>query len=137
MNAIICIDDNNGMLFNKRRQSRDSRVLQNITTLTSSIWISPFSERMFDEAQKELSFDLHIDVDFLKKAGAGEYCFVENQALLPFENKLEQVILYKWNRNYPSDFKLDLNLCEWECVQTEEFAGTSHEKITREIYIKR
>ena len=30
MNIIVCLDDNQGMLFNKRRQSKDRQVLEDI-----------------------------------------------------------------------------------------------------------
>ena len=33
----ICIDDNNGMLFNKRRQSRDEKVIENIISTIDKI----------------------------------------------------------------------------------------------------
>ena len=47
MNVILCVDENMGMLFNKRRQSRDSKVLEDIFGMTESLWIHPFSEKMF------------------------------------------------------------------------------------------
>lgn len=34
MNVIVCVDDNNGMLFNKRRQSRDKAVIDKIINIT-------------------------------------------------------------------------------------------------------
>ena len=36
MNIIITLDDNNGMLFNNRRQTRDAIVNQRILELTPS-----------------------------------------------------------------------------------------------------
>ena len=30
MRVIVCLDDRNGMLFNRRRQSRDRRVVEDI-----------------------------------------------------------------------------------------------------------
>ena len=59
---------------------------------------------------------------------------MENQQITPYADKIEQIILYKWNRKYPADFKLDLELRNWELIEVLEFVGSSHERITREIY---
>ena len=130
MKVIICIDDNKGMLFNKRRQSRDDKVLENIVGLTNEVWIDSFSEKLFEG----MNIKVNVDSMFLIKACTGEFCFVENQKLLPYVDDIEQLIIYKWNRSYPSDFKLDLDLNEWKLVEAVDFAGNSHETITREIY---
>lgn len=139
MKVIICVDDNLGMLFNNRRQSRDKKVIEDIIQMTDILWIHPFSEKLFKEndMQKEFENDtkqILTDDNFLKKALPGQYCFVENQHIASYIDKIEQIILYKWNRKYPSDFKLDLELQEWKLMEAVEFEGSSHERITREIY---
>ena len=48
--------------------------------------------------------------------------------------EIEKVILYHWNRDYPADVYFPVDLSVWKCVETKEFAGSSHEKITRERY---
>ena len=136
MNVIICIDDNQGMLFNKRRQSKDAKVIEDIMGLTDELWISPFSEKLFEDEDIRTNAIIQVVDDALNHAGAGAYCFVENEKLLPYQNDIEQLIVYQWNRKYPSDFKLDLNLNEWKLIETMDFSGKSHEKITREIYLK-
>jgi hypothetical protein len=47
-------------------------------------------------------------------------------------------VVYRWNRRYPGDvfFDLDVSAAPWRCVETEEFVGSSHEKITKEVYVK-
>ena len=74
------------------------------------------------------------DDDFLKKAGANELCFVEDQSLKTYAEKVSEVILLKWNRVYPADVHFPIDFRGWKLVQAEEFAGSSHEKITEEIY---
>ncbi len=130
MKVIVCIDDNKGMLFNARRQSRDRAVIEDIMSQFQSVWIHPFSEKLFEEYESEIT----MDDDFLKKAGKGESCFVENQALKSYEDEIEQLIVYKWNRKYPSDFRLDLELDKWQLEEESEFVGSSHDKITKEVY---
>ena len=136
MNIIVCIDDNLGMLFYKRRQSRDVKVLEDIATLTDTLWISSFSEKLFENVSETVRFQLNIDDSFLNQTHDSGYCFVENEKKLPYEKNIEQLIIYKWNRKYPSDFKLDLNLEEWKLGEFVDFVGNSHNKITREIYEK-
>lgn len=132
MHVIVCLDDRQGMLFHKRRQSRDKNLINDVWELTKELWISPFSESLFSDASDKI----RSDEDYLKKAGKGEFCFVEADQVLPYIEKLEQIIVYKWNRHYPADFKFDVPLEQWKLVEQKEFVGTSHEKITREIYVK-
>lgn len=134
MKVIACLDDRNGMLFNRRRQSSDREVLRDIAELCGEelLRMNAYSGKLFAEAV------LHIEIseDFLEKAQPGEFCFVENQPLLPCEAQMEELIIYRWNRRYPGDFFLDLELGQWSCVSSVEFAGYSHEKITKERYLK-
>lgn len=132
MNIIVCLDDNLGMLFNKRRQSKDRRVLEDIAEFTNRVWISPFSENLFSESLCEPK----VDDNFLEKASSNSYCFVEANKVSPYIDKVEQVIVYKWNRKYPTDFKFDISLESWKMIEQKEFAGFSHEKITKEVYAK-
>ena len=132
MKVIVCIDDNGGMLFGKRRQSKDMLLLEDVMKNTEKIWIHSFSEKLFADYQKKIM----IDDMFLDKADKGEVCFVENQKLIPYISQIEELIIYKWNRKYPADFRLDVDLSKWEMKEQIEFSGNSHEKITREIYSK-
>ena len=52
-------------------------------------------------------------------------------------DKITEIIVYRWNRDYPADLFLDIDLKDWELAETAEFAGNSHEKITREVYRKK
>lgn len=136
MNLIACVDDRMGMMFHGRRQSRDRAVAADIRQMCggTKLWIAPESEKLFGEECD----GIHIAEDFFTKAGQGEYCFVETwpeKLTAEFCGKsVEQVILYRWNRAYPADRHFPLDLGGWKLEKTEEFAGTSHDKITKEIY---
>ena len=141
MNVIICADDNMGMLFNHRRQSRDKKVTEDMLQMADVLWLHPFSEKLFQEEEiqtlcKKGRKQILVDENFLQKALPGQYCFVENHELVPYVNAIEQVVLYSWNRRYPSDFKLDLDLTQWTVQSVTEFVGNSHEKITKTILKK-
>lgn len=133
MQIIICVDDNLGLLFNNRRQSRDRVLVEDIFKKTEKIWIHSFSEKLFVGYEDKIM----VDDDFLMKAGQGDTCFVENQGIMPYIDKVEELVLYQWNQKYPSDFKLDVNLDNWDMTSQEEFVGKSHEKITRQTYSRR
>lgn len=132
MIVAVCIDDRNGLLFNNRRLSRDRAQQENLLRLCGKekLWISPFSKTLLDWASEKVI----VDPDFLQKAGPGEVCFVEADALAGAADHIEGVVLYRWNRTYPSDRKLDLDLSSFHLTEQTEFPGASHEKITREIY---
>ena len=133
MIIVICADDKNGMMFNGRRQSQDRILREKILADAgnSKIWINAYSAKQFgDEDQSRIQ----VAEDFLKKAGKGELCLVENVDVKPYLEKVEEIILYKWNRTYPADTWFDIDLTNWKMAETMEFAGSSHEKITKERY---
>ncbi|HCW53593.1 MAG TPA: ribonuclease Z [Clostridium sp.] len=135
MIAIVCLDNDNGMMFNNRRQSQDRNLRKHILKLTkdSTLYMNSYSYEQFSE---ETDIDnIVVDEDFLNKASEKDYCFVENVSLSAYIGNIEKLILYKWNRNYPSDFKFDINVNDgWKQDFTSEFEGFSHDIITEEIY---
>lgn len=133
MNVIVCLDDKNGMMFNRRRQSRDRAVCARIAALTagSVLRMAPYSAELFGP---EIP-DACIGDDFLENAGLGEYCFVENAPLAPWVERIERLTVFRWNRVYPADVRLDLELPgAWHLARTEDFPGHSHDRITMEVY---
>ncbi len=42
----------------------------------------------------------------MDKARPGDFCFIENVAPSAYEDKIEKIILYRWNRTYPGIFIL-------------------------------
>ena len=134
MNVIVCADDAWGMLFNGRRQSKD-RVLRARARLLAQgqpLWMNDYTARQFAEDQCPVI----TDELFLEHAPEDAWCFVENRDLLPYLEKIRQVAVYRWNRLYPSDtgFPVELFADRWKHLSTVIFAGSSHEKITEEVY---
>jgi len=135
MIVIVCVDDNLGMMFNNRRQSLDIEVVKKVVGLTkgSWLWMNKYSYGLFEELD---CTNINVDSGFLSKTANEEYCFVENVDLKPFEKWVEKIIVFRWNTVYPSDRELDIDLKSWELIESSEFSGKSHEKITMEVYIK-
>lgn len=134
MIAVVCVDERNGMLFHNRRLSRDRVQMADMLTLCGEkrLWICAFSQKLLEPFPDKVI----VDEEFLALAGPGEYCFVEDRPLLPWLERLEGLVIYRWNRAYPSDVKLDLDLEKFMLQKQTEFAGSSHPRITREIYVK-
>lgn len=180
MIIIVCVDEKNGLMFNSRRQSRDSAVCRDILRECrgKKLYMSAYSGRLFEEArraagtkenQKEegtgeakgaeqigrpegaegteaakgtgelKEAQIEISEEILNLAGDEDICFIEDTKITGFEEQIRKVILYKWNRRYPADryFTLDLSGGSWELLRTEEFKGSSHERITKEVYERR
>lgn len=134
MIVAVCIDDKGGMLFNNRRQSRDRVLIEDLLALSGEkkIYISHFSKELFSEYGERVT----EDENFLETAGKEDICFVENIDLSAYSDRIDKIILYHWNRHYPSSMKLTLDISEYRMTESVEFQGSSHEKITREEYIR-
>lgn len=134
MILIAAVDDDKGMMFNRRRQSKDGALRERILSIAEGekLWMNAYTRRQFPE---EAGRELLVDEEFLEKAGPGEYCFLENVPAAPYEDRIERIILFRWNRKYPSDTWFDIDLeGGWKLSETREFSGSSHERITEEVY---
>lgn len=134
MILIACVDDNMGMAFNHRRQSRDRVLTERILTLTEGrkLWMSPNTAKLFQDVPERIC----VSDSFLEEAAAGDYCLTEQHPVSGCAERIEGVVLYHWNRRYPADLYFDLDLSEYTKTKECEFVGYSHEKIKEEIYTK-
>lgn len=131
MTLIFCIDERCGIAFNGRRQSRDTAVCEDIlrsingTRLETSAYSAPLFYEMADVAIVDSPSDV------------GAY-FCELCDPEPLIGRSDTVILYKWNRIYPSDVKFTVSLSHlgFTLCESVDISGRSHEKITKEIYRK-
>lgn len=134
MTVIVCVSDGGGMLFNKRRQSKDAEVIRDIEKLVSDgvLFICDFSSSLFADS---LVSAIAV-TDPLVSAGAGDFAFIEERRLSEHKEKISRLVIYRWNRKYPADFYLDTDPEKegMKLVDTLDFTGKSHEKITREIW---
>ena len=133
MKIIVCVDKSNGMLFGGRRQSQDSILREKILSVIGEqkLFLNEYSAKMFENKKQ-----LVVSEDFLHEATENDFCFIEN-CEIAVENVTE-VYLFNWNRDYPADKYFPIDLKEnFKKVKTENFAGSSHKKITFEIYQRR
>ncbi len=134
----VAVDDRGGLLFNKRRQSQDVKLREHLLLQSqgSKLWMNSYSYKQF--AGMPDTEGIRVEEAFLSMAEPGDYCFVETDSVQPYAEKIEKILLYKWNRSYPSDVKFDFAMEEngFHGSIAEEFVGNSHEKITLELWEK-
>lgn len=131
MTVLLCADDRGGLTFLGRRLSMDRRVRGDILAQAGGrpLWMDDYSRRQFTEAG-----DLRVSRDILAQAGPEDLCFLERQPVQPYLDRADRLIVYRWNRRYPADRRLDLPPEGWRLVSQQDFPGHSHETITKEIY---
>ena len=135
MTLFVCVDDEGGMAFGGRRQSRDSIVFEDIFSECSGepLLIAPYSEKLLSPLGR-----VKVKRDPLGAAKRRSFVFLEDRAAGEDKEKVDRLIIYRWNRHYPADlyFDIDPTECALTLESSTELVGTSHEKITKEIYIK-
>ena len=139
MIVYIAVDDTNGMMFNHRRQSQDRIMRQNMLKdcADSTLWIGEYSRRIFSDENGNLIADnIVVDDDFLSKAGENDHCFSETTDITPWMDKIDTLVLYKWNKRYPADTYFDTSLLDtnWKKFSLNHFKGSSHDKIFKEVW---
>lgn len=131
MKIIVCVDDKMGISFNGKRQSQDRVLYKHLVDMAESKGVSL---RMSEDSAKLFpdSHVVRVGRNFPIEAFDTDYCFIEGN--LPKCDKVNEVVLCRWNRVYPSDEKLGIDLKDFKLVYTQEFVGSSHEKISLEFY---
>lgn len=136
MTVFICVDLRGGMMFNKRRQSRDVRVIEDIIRASDGrvLYISGYSEELFSGKRADVVC-LQNPLDMAPRDAC---VFVENEHLGKYIDKIDKLVIYNWGEAYPFDFKLDIDpqSVGFKIKSRREFVGNSHKKVTREDFIK-
>ena len=134
MKLVICIDDRGGMLFNNRRVSRDKLMISDFAEYVGdeTVYMSPYSEELFSEA----SLNIIVSEKPLAFAEEGDFVFLEREEPSAYMSRASEVVIYKWNRRYPFDVKMEKLPTElgFKLESVYEFKGNAHDKITREVY---
>ena len=134
MKVILCLEEKLGYCFLGKRLSQDQNLRQNLKQLLHSekVYMNAYSYVLY----KDYFADALVDEHFLDKA-KDHYVVIENVSLSSYQDQIDEYVIYEWNRSYPATlFFSSTWLSSFELVETMEFSGTSHEKITRRIYRK-
>jgi hypothetical protein len=129
----VCVDDGQGLMLFGKRQSRDRVLISEFVESNSDkrIYIAPFSKLLFEEYPSVTVAD-----DPFSVAAEGSAIFVENVRIDERLDSISTLIVYSWNRKYPSDVKFNVDPLKngFKLKSSVDFRGSSHEKITKEIY---
>lgn len=137
MDLVVCLDNKLGMSLNARRLSSDVEVTKDIVNFAAGrgIVVHPNSARLFNSIDENT-----VCVEsFLDKLNADDVFFVEFVDPFPLCFYADKIVVYRWNRTYPSDVRFTYPLPgdNFVLTETKEFAGRSHELITREVYTRK
>ncbi|WP_297720642.1 ribonuclease Z [Intestinimonas sp.] len=135
MLVFLCLDQKNGMAFHQRRQSLDRAIRADLLTAAAGrpVWMTPYSARQFTEPEAVLRTS---DAPLQETEREG-LCFVEFPPLSAALDRIDTLVVYRWNRVYPTDQRLDLDLnTSFRLVSSTDIPGHSHEKITKEVYLR-
>ncbi len=130
MNLIVITDEKKGMSFNGRRQSRDKILCEYILRLThQKIYMTEYSAKLFSKYGDNIA----VTEDF-SAVGNNDFILLENISPASLNKQFELIYLFNWNKLYPADIHFDLDLSGALLASSNEFEGSSHEKITCELY---
>lgn len=134
MTVIVCVDEQGGILFNRRRVSSDRAVISDLLKQigTQTLCMRAYSAKLFPART-----NIRISENCLADVNREEVLFLEDAAPERLLDKADRVILYCWNRLYPSDvrFPMDWLLSCGRLESAVDFEGNSHSQITREVYV--
>lgn len=136
MKLIFCIDERGGMMFNKRRVSRDRLLIADLAEYVGNeaLYIEPYSEELFSGVSLNIIFSESPE----RSADRGDFAFIETHSPKDSLPRAEELIIYNWNRRYPFDVSMGFIPEElgFTLKSRFEFKGNSHDLITREVYVK-
>ncbi|MBR6772239.1 MAG: ribonuclease Z [Clostridia bacterium] len=133
MVIVICADKNGGILFNNRRQSRDSKLIEDLAAFAGNrkILASPYSEKLLANVST-----LQICENYLDAAEENDICFAEREDVSGYLYKANTLIVYRWNKVYPADRFLNPTEFGFRLKSKTDFPGSSHDSIDREVYVR-
>ena len=123
--AIIALEDKDGLSRCGKRLSKDRVMLSDIKREFSHIFASEYTAALFTSPGYALPIPDPVPADAV--------LFLE---LEDIPADADELIIYRWNRRYPSDREFDPAANGWRLISSSDFAGYSHRKITKERYAK-
>lgn len=137
MKVILCIDDQGGVRFAGHRLTQDRLQRQDVIKRYRSAGFCMKKETAslygLEESEK-----IHYVHDWNEARSYEGWWICEDVAFLRWIDQLEELVLYRWNRRYPSDerFQMSMVLPLWRCVDQYRLEGSSHAEISVEHYVR-
>ncbi len=131
MTLILCLDQKDGMLFNKRRQTFDYELLDMICkSFKGKLFISSFSEKYFGQRS------VTVLSSPLTDAPSESAVFIENEDVTPFIGNIDKIIIYRFGCVYPADTYFTVKPLEsgFRLAGRIKFSTEVHKDMFKEIY---
>ena len=93
------------------------------------------SEYLIESDEEEIKHNIVVDREYISKAEDEDYCFIEDLDLRDYNITVSEIIIYRWDKQYPADMHFEVKFDGYVCKNREEIKGFSHEKIIKEIYV--
>ena len=133
MTTFITVSDNGGRMFNRRRQTSDKSVISDVEKIVGDgyLYVSMYSAPLFDES----NISVIASSAPYESSAVGDFVFAEDVSDVP-KDRLSTLVIYRWNRSYPADTYLTFDPKNegFTLISSLDFEGSSHKKITREIW---
>lgn len=136
MKIIVCVYNDMGMMFNHRRQSRDSVLCEYLLSQygKEKIYMTEYSSKIFERKDSII-----IKENVIENINSKDYFFIEDANIFDDMSKedidkIDEIIMCFWNRDYPSDRKFNLDISMYRLEKETDIAGNSHDKITIKEY---
>ena len=128
----LTCDQRNGLAFNNRRQRQNKIVLSHMLSRAGGqVCIRACSEDLFQ-------FGDYILFDDLARIPDGKFVFEELGNGWESYGKYGQIILYRWQRNYPGDIHLPHGLLSsYYLEESHDMEIGPDECVTVESYVRR
>ena len=126
MTIILCLDNKNGISFNNRRHSKDKILIEDVIK-HDNICIRENSKILFSNHQVRI-------INNISDLPADAVYFHEITNPENIIDLFDTIIIYRWNRHYPSDIQFNFKTDLYKKILEEDFIGSSHDKITKEIW---
>ena len=84
----VCVDNRMGLMFNRRRLSKDAVLRQKLLELSGD------NLRMSLYSAKQFEVPVYAGDDYLSGAQPGDWCFAENGDYLDYAPEIEKIVLY-------------------------------------------
>lgn len=135
MTVIVCFDTGRGMTFFGKRQSADRAVIKRILSVSGgmTIYTEPYAAPLFRDCGAEI-----LPTDEFSSLPHDAVCFIENVDPASLADRIDRFVIYRWNRKYPRDRAVGFFPYEegFTLQSISDFAGSSHDRITEEIWVK-
>ena len=117
-------NDDSGQLFFDLTCELEGEVTRNVDyRLTSDCYSTKY------ETDEE-----YRTIDIYSSTRAQGVPFSINESVKRKSKDIDEIIVYRWNRVYPSDFSCNADFSQFTVKSEAELQGSSHEKISKIIY---